>query len=261
MIRGVGDGSPFEIDVSYLEGRKHLRINGVARPCDPAANSYEHVLTTSARWFREVDRDRLMTGLYPNPRFTQVTYQLSAALWRSCRDGAEVGFESADRLISWDAAFPLTSGTNPEVHAGFRVVTPGGRSRPQGEGRPEPGPRSPRRIGTIGDASREGVGDPRPGGYDGAAIGHSNGRTRPGSPRQMTRPCPAGPAGSRPWASWPRCWRRPPGGRAAARVVRLFTASDSPRLRAGSRCRHGRYAVKVWARRGRTGRSRPTARP
>ncbi len=106
VIRGVGDGSPFEIDVSYLEGGKHLRINGVARPCDPAANSYEHVLTTSARWFREVDRDRLMTELYPNPRFTQVTYQLSAALWRSCRDGVEVGFESADRLISWDAAFP-----------------------------------------------------------------------------------------------------------------------------------------------------------
>ena len=39
----------------------------------------------------EVDRDRLMDGLYPNPRFTQVTYQLSGALWRSCRDREEVG--------------------------------------------------------------------------------------------------------------------------------------------------------------------------
>ena len=80
VIRGIGDGRPFEIEVSYLEGRKSLRIDGDDQPCDPSASSYEHVLATATRWARQVGRDGLMTGLYPNPRFTHVTYQLSAAL-------------------------------------------------------------------------------------------------------------------------------------------------------------------------------------
>ncbi len=105
VIQGIGDGSPFTIDVSYLEGRKHLHLNGKPQPCDPAASSYEHVLTTATRWLGEQDRDRLMTGLYPNPRFTRVTYQLSAALWRSCHDRREIAFASADQLLDWDAAF------------------------------------------------------------------------------------------------------------------------------------------------------------
>jgi hypothetical protein len=105
VIRGVGDGEPFEIDVSYLEGGKHLRVNGEDLPCDPNASSYEHVLATAFRWFGEVDRTRLMSGLYPNPRFTRVTYQLSSALWRSCRDRRAVAFGSASDLDAWDAGF------------------------------------------------------------------------------------------------------------------------------------------------------------
>jgi predicted dehydrogenase len=88
-IRGVGDGRPFEIEVSYLEGAKSLRIDGEARPCDPSANSYEHVLATAWRWSRRSDRRELMGGLFPNPRFARATYRLSSALWQSCRDGAE----------------------------------------------------------------------------------------------------------------------------------------------------------------------------
>ena len=91
VIRGIGDGRPFEIEVSYLEGRKSLRIDGVDQPCDPSASSYEHVLATATRWARQVGRDGLMTGLFPNPRFTHVTYQLSAALWRSCATGRSSG--------------------------------------------------------------------------------------------------------------------------------------------------------------------------
>src|SRR5262249_39813025 len=109
VIRGVGDGAPFEIDVSYLEGKKYLRVNGDDRPCDPGASSYEHVLATATRWSREFDRTRLREGLFPNPRFAFATYQLSSALWWSCRDRAEVAFATAGQLDEWDANFaPLT---------------------------------------------------------------------------------------------------------------------------------------------------------
>ncbi|MFO0952375.1 MAG: hypothetical protein U0835_14750 [Isosphaeraceae bacterium] len=102
-IRGVGDGRPFEIEVSYLEGKKWLKFDGEAQECDPDASSYEHVLATFARWAREYGRDRLMTGVFPNPGFTRLTYQLSAALWRSCQDGRELAFDTRNALESWDA--------------------------------------------------------------------------------------------------------------------------------------------------------------
>jgi hypothetical protein len=105
VIRGIGDGRPFEIDVSYLEGHKSLRIDGADQPCDPSASSYEHVLATATRWARRVGRDGLMAGLYPNPRFTHLTYQLSAALWRGAREPSGLRFDSAADLASWDAGF------------------------------------------------------------------------------------------------------------------------------------------------------------
>jgi predicted dehydrogenase len=105
VIRGIGDGDPFEIEVSYLEGRKSLRINGVDQPCDPTANSYEQVLATAFRWSRQIERAGLLEGLFPNPRFTRVTHQLSSALWRSCQDQREVSFGSLAELDSWDAGF------------------------------------------------------------------------------------------------------------------------------------------------------------
>jgi hypothetical protein len=110
VIRGIGDGRPFEVEVSYLEGRKSLRIDGIDQPCDPSANSYEHVLATTTRWSRQVGRPRLMEGLFPNPRFTRVTYQLSAALWRSSRDRSELRFDSAGDLESWDPDFTSRAG-------------------------------------------------------------------------------------------------------------------------------------------------------
>src|SRR3954468_20224326 len=48
----------------------------------PAANSYEHVLSTAYRWSREIPRPQLMAGVFPDPAFTRWTYQLSSALWR-----------------------------------------------------------------------------------------------------------------------------------------------------------------------------------
>lgn len=90
VIRGLGDGRPFLIEVSYLERAKSIRIDGVDQPCDPRANSYEHVLATSLRWSRQHDRSELMTGLFPGPRFARLTYLLSSALWQSCRDREEI---------------------------------------------------------------------------------------------------------------------------------------------------------------------------
>jgi hypothetical protein len=105
VIRGVGDGRPFQIEASYLEGKKGLRIDGVDQPCDPSANSYENVLVTTDDWSRRFDRSQLMTGLFPNPGFALLTYQLSAALWKSCRDRAKLAFRDAEELESWDAGY------------------------------------------------------------------------------------------------------------------------------------------------------------
>ena len=105
IIRGIGDGVPFAIEVSFLEGAKSIRIDGLDRPCDPAADSYDGVLARAWRWAREVDRDSLMRGPYPNPRFARATYGLSAALWGSCRDGRGLEFDSLDHLNGWDAGF------------------------------------------------------------------------------------------------------------------------------------------------------------
>ena len=105
VIRGVGDGRPFEIEASYLEGKKALRIDGVDQACDPSANSYENVLATIADWGLRNDRAGLMNGLFPNPAFARLTYQLSAALWRSCRDRKRLAFRDSDDLEAWDAGF------------------------------------------------------------------------------------------------------------------------------------------------------------
>jgi len=119
VIRGVGDGRPFEVDVSYLEGRKSLRIDGEDQPCDPSADSYAQVIATFARWAGGANREALMRGLYPNPRFTRLAYRLSSALWRSSRDRAEVRFATVSDLASYNARYP--NGW-PHIHAGSRPL-------------------------------------------------------------------------------------------------------------------------------------------
>jgi hypothetical protein len=114
VIRGVGDGRPFEIEASYLEGKKALRIDGVDRPCDPSASSYESVLATISDWGRRYDRQRLMYGHFPNPTFARLTYQLSAALWRSCHSRERLAFRDAEDLESWDAGFAEEAARPPQ---------------------------------------------------------------------------------------------------------------------------------------------------
>lgn len=105
VISGVGDGKPFRIEADYLEGKKYLKINGEDQKCDPKASSYRQVITTMARWYRQVPSGSLMQDAYPNPEFARVTYQLSSALWRSCRDGQELRFTSLNDLLAFDAGF------------------------------------------------------------------------------------------------------------------------------------------------------------
>ena len=105
VLCGRGDGQPLCIEAEYLEGRKRLVINGRDQSVDPRADSYQSVLQTITRWRREVPRDELMTGLYPNPGLARITYQLSSALWRASRDGAELRFASLDALLGFDASF------------------------------------------------------------------------------------------------------------------------------------------------------------
>jgi predicted dehydrogenase len=105
VLRGNGNGRPFCIEANYLEGRKRLSINGVEQAVDPHANSYESVLQAFTRWRRESSREELMEGIYPNPAFARITYQLSSALWRASRDRFGLRLANLDALLGFDAGF------------------------------------------------------------------------------------------------------------------------------------------------------------
>jgi len=102
---GRGDGRPFRIEVEYLEGQKQLIIDGKDQGVDPRSNSYESVLRTFTRWRRSVARDELMEGIYPNPAFARITYQLSSALWRDSRSRSVLHFGDLEQLLKFDAGF------------------------------------------------------------------------------------------------------------------------------------------------------------
>jgi predicted dehydrogenase len=105
IIRGIGDGEPFEILVDYLENAKYLVINAEDQRFPPWGNSYTAVLEGIERMRREVSPEDLMTGVYPNAGFAQYTFQLSSALWRASRDGVELMFSDAGSLLAFDAGF------------------------------------------------------------------------------------------------------------------------------------------------------------
>lgn len=105
IIRGSGDGNPFEIIVDYLEEAKYLTINGEDQRCAPWGNSYTAVLEGIERIRQEATQEELMSGVYPNPHFARHTFQLSSALWRASRDGEELIFPNAESLLSFDARF------------------------------------------------------------------------------------------------------------------------------------------------------------
>jgi hypothetical protein len=105
IIEGVADGKPFAIDVDYQEGRKRLTINGKIQNFHRAADSYRSVIKTLGQWRRNVGPEQLMRGIYPNPEFARLTYQLSGALWRSSWDNAKIEIASLEKLKTFDAGF------------------------------------------------------------------------------------------------------------------------------------------------------------
>ena len=105
VITGTADGKPFRIEAEYLEGHKRLVINGVDQGCDPLADSYRQVLVTGNHWRQTVEPRALMSGVFPNPEFARLTYQLSSVLWRSSTDDTEIRLPSMSDLIAFDAHF------------------------------------------------------------------------------------------------------------------------------------------------------------
>jgi len=106
IIRGIADRKAFTIEVEYLEGGKHLFFDGVDQRFDPAADSYEAIISTLAEWHRAVSADELNHGLYPNPEFAQLTYQLSSVLWKSSHGREPITVGTLDELKAFDAGFP-----------------------------------------------------------------------------------------------------------------------------------------------------------
>ena len=104
-IEGIGDGRPFVIEADYLEGSKYLVIDGVDQGIDPGASSYESIIATLGCWRESIGDEELRRGLYPNPAFAQLTYQLSSALWKSSREGRTIALDSVDALRAFDAGF------------------------------------------------------------------------------------------------------------------------------------------------------------
>ncbi len=105
ILRGQGDGRPFEIEADYLEGKKSLRINGVDQGWEAAASSYEAILTTLAHWRDTVPAATLLHEVYPNPRLAWLAFQLSGALWRSSHEGSRITLPDGKALDDFDSGF------------------------------------------------------------------------------------------------------------------------------------------------------------
>jgi len=58
--------------------------------------------------WQKLPRQELMQGVYPNPAFARVTYQLSSAVWRSCHDDRDIRFTSLTDLLAFDADYRQT---------------------------------------------------------------------------------------------------------------------------------------------------------
>ncbi len=126
VIRGVADGQRFVITADFLEGKKQLWIEGESGPALTQTNSYEEVLRTCARWYRDVPAPTLKNGCYPNAPLARIAYQLSSVLWRACRHGRRTVLRSLDEVLGFDARFSEAIPTFPRCRS--RGDCPAGRS-------------------------------------------------------------------------------------------------------------------------------------
>jgi len=105
VVRGQGDGRPFVIETDFLEGKKVLRINGEDQGWEATASSYEAILSTWADWRTNVPREKLLQGLYPNPRLAWLAFQLSGALWRASHESRRIELADLAAIHSFDNGY------------------------------------------------------------------------------------------------------------------------------------------------------------
>lgn len=105
VITGRADGNPFTIEAEHLEGSKYLKINGQDQGFAADASAYQHIIRTVGRWAHTIDPVWLMHGVFPNPRFTRLTYQLSSVLWHSCWTSNAIKLADSQELIDFQAGF------------------------------------------------------------------------------------------------------------------------------------------------------------
>ncbi len=105
VIKGTVDGRAFCIEADFLEDRKRLLIDD--RPHDDLVhtNSYAEVIKSISRLRQSTPVRDIMGGLYPNPNFARVTYQLSSLLWKSCWEKKTIEIASLPDLLSLDVGF------------------------------------------------------------------------------------------------------------------------------------------------------------
>jgi hypothetical protein len=119
ILRGRADGQPIVVEADYLEGSKHLRINGVDQGWDAKSSSYEAILSTLDQWRTAMPAVTLLRGVYPNPRLALLAFQLSGVLWKSSYEQRPIEVADLATLKEFDSGFRSARRTLP------RYVAPG----------------------------------------------------------------------------------------------------------------------------------------
>jgi hypothetical protein len=117
ILRGRADGQPIVVEADYLEGSKHLRINGVDQGWDAKSSSYEAILSTLDQWRTAIPAITLLRGVYPNPRLAWLAFQLSGVLWKSSHEQRTIEVADLAALKEFDSGFRSARPTLPRYVA------------------------------------------------------------------------------------------------------------------------------------------------
>lgn len=117
ILRGRADGQPIVVEADYLEGSKHLRINGVDQGWDAKSSSYEAILSTLDQWRTAIPAITLLRGVYPNPRLAWLAFQLSGVLWKSSHEQRPIEVADLAALKEFDSGFRSARPTLPRYDA------------------------------------------------------------------------------------------------------------------------------------------------
>ena len=113
VITGLADSKPFRIEINNQEGEKCLIVNGKNQGFEAGASTYQNIITTFWGWYKNLTREELMAGVYPNPTLTHAAYQLSSVLWRSSWRGSTITLGSLGELLGFEARYHEASMSLP----------------------------------------------------------------------------------------------------------------------------------------------------